>query len=511
MCDIILHISKNEGRHNMKRRITALAAALIICFTQILPCFAETAQPVLPHIDIRGFMNAAIYEDMNDPRSNQLWPLNVDDILGAAARCIPSLMKFAFDKDYEKLTESLVPYVNELFRPLMCGSDGRPLVEGSGAYLYYPTREEVLVSPDLSFTYDWRIDPYESAERLNDFVNYIADELGFGQVVIECHSNGGVVLLTYLSAYGTAKVKSVCFSAAAVYGAGFAGELVKGNMIIDGSGLAQYLLSAFDNNERAELLTGLMKVLDRAGIVSTLADFANSLIQGAHDFLYKKTILPIFGNWLNIWAMVADDLVEDGKEYIFDNLLADKRDEYIGFIEKIDYFTRNFRQCRQENLLAVKESCNVYVFCFYGYTGIPITVDWTVMSDGVLMSKDSSFGASFYDPGSSDRFDEGEYVSPDGMVNGETALFKDQTWYFKNCHHSMTSPYLDEMAKTLLYSDEQADVNSYEEYPRFLINDRLGGGIRPDNGTVTVRLTFFERIAEFFRGLFERIRAFFTA
>ncbi len=493
----------------MKRRIIAFAVALIICLSQIVPCFAEASQPVLPHIDIRGFMNAAIYEDMNDPESEQLWPLDVKAILRAAGNFIPSLAKFAFDKNYEKLSESILPYVNELFHPLMCGSDGKPLVEGSGAYLYYPSRDEVIANPNLSFTYDWRLDPYESAARLDDFVNYLTDELGFGQVVMECHSNGGVVLLTYLSAYGTEKVRSVCFSAAAIYGAGFAGELVKGNMIIDSGGLAEYLLSAFDNNEKAELLTGLMDILNRAGIVSTVANFANGLIHDAHDFLYKKSVLPIFGNWLNIWAMVSDADVEEGKEYIFDTLLADKKDEYTGFLEKVDYFTENFRNSREENLLAVNESCSVYVFCFYGYTGIPVTADWFVMSDGVLMSKDSSFGASFFNPGSFDRFDEGGYVSPDGKVNGETALFKDQTWYFKNCHHSMTSPYLDKMAKTLLYSEGQADVNTYEEYPRFLINDRLGGGIRADNGIITIRLTFFDRIAEFFKEVFERIKALF--
>ncbi|MBR6702162.1 MAG: hypothetical protein IKI78_03360, partial [Clostridia bacterium] len=71
--------------------------------------------------------------------------------------------------------------------------------------------------------------------------------------------------------------------------------------------------------------------------------------------------------------------------------------------------------------------------------------------------------------------------------------------------------YLDKMAKTLLYSEGQADVNTYEEYPRFLINDRLGGGIRPDDGNLTIRLTFFERIAEFFREIFERIKALFSA
>ena len=54
-------------------------------------------------------------------------------------------------------------------------------------------------------------------------------------------------------------------------------------------------------------------------------------------------------------------------------------------------------------------------------------------------------------------------------------------------------------------------MNTYEEYPRFLINDRLGGGIRPDDGNITIRLTFFDRIAGFFREIFERIKALFSA
>lgn len=499
----------------MKKRsvwnsITALLLALLLAAGALLPAFAAAEEPpVLPHIDIRGFMNAAIYADQNDPTSEQLWPLDVKRILQAAGQCIPSLTRFALNRDYEALTESIVPYVNELFRPLMCGPDGEPLLEGSGAYLNYPTYAEVCAQPKVAFTYDWRLDPYASAARLNDFVTYLTDTLGFGQVVMECHSNGGVVMLTYLSTYGTEKVKSVCFSASAIYGAGFAGELVQGNLIIDEGGLAEYLLSAFDNNERAALLSGLMQVLDRAGIVSSLSKFANALIENSHDFLYKKTVLPIFGNWLNIWAMVPDDVVEAGKAYIFDNLLADEKADYAGFLARVDAFTADFRAQRTAHLEAVNADCSVYVFCFYGYTGIPITGDWRVMSDGVLMSKDASFGAQFQDAGSGSRFAPAPYVSPDGRVDGASALFPDRTWYFKYCQHSLVHPDLDAMADALLYADGQATVETFEQYPQFLIFDRVTRTIHADDGNELAPLTFFQRLAAFFRDLFARISALF--
>ncbi|MBQ6266901.1 MAG: hypothetical protein IJK64_03940 [Clostridia bacterium] len=489
--------------------VAAVLLALVLALGALLPCFAAEAAPVLPHVDIRGFMNAAIYADQNDPTSDQLWPLDVKRILQAAGDCIPSLARFALNKDYDKLTESIVPYINELFRPLMCDEHGDPVVEGSGAYLYYPTYDEVLAEPKLSFSYDWRLDPYVSAARLNDYVTYLTDTLGFGQVVMECHSNGGVVMLTYLSVYGAQRVKSVCFSASAIYGAGFAGELVKGNLLIDEGGLNEYLLSAFDNNERAALLTGLMEALDKAGIISSLTSFANGLIEHSHDYLYKKSVLPIFGNWLNIWAMVPDDDVEAGKDYIFGELMADEDVDYTAFLERVDAFTADFRVQREAHLRAVNDACSVYVFCFYGYTGIPITRDWTVMSDGVLMSKDSSFGAEFYSVGSLDEFEPGPGISPDGKVNGATALFPDQTWYFKHCRHSLAHPDLDAMAETLLYADGQATVETFEAYPQFMRFDRLTRTIGPDDGVVTSPLTFLQRVQAFFRDLWARLIAVF--
>ncbi len=489
------------------RRIAALMLCIIMLLSQAIPCFAAESEEILPHIDIRGFMNADIYEDMNDPESEQLWPLDVKRILKAAGSCVPSLAQFAVNKDYEKLTESIVPYVNELFRPLMCDNYGNPIEEKSGAYLYRPTYDEVMENPKLSFTYDWRIDPFISASRLNDFINYLTDELGFGKVMIECHSNGGVVLLAYFARYGAEKVKSCCFSASAIYGAGFAGELVKGNLVVDSDGLIAYMLSAFDNSQREELLRGLMEILDRAGIIADLSDFVNSIVESSHDYLFQKTILPVFGNWLNIWAMVPDDDVEAGKDYIFNRLLANDGKNHTEFLAKADTFTNEVRAPRERLLKEVNSKANVYVFSFYGYTGIPITTDWAVMSDGVLMSADSSFGARFYSSVSADEFEPGPYVSPDGKVNGETALFPDQTWYFKYCRHSLQNEFLDEMAQTLLCSDEQATVKTYEQYPQFLTYNGLTRTIEPDNGTAIIHPYLIQRAQSLAKTVSENIRS----
>ena len=49
---------------------------------------------------------------------------------------------------------------------------------------------------------------------------------------------GGLVMLTYFTLYGTDRVRSVCFNAAAVYGETYTGELMTGDLQISSDALA---------------------------------------------------------------------------------------------------------------------------------------------------------------------------------------------------------------------------------------------------------------------------------
>ncbi len=66
---------------------------------------------------------------------------------------------------------------------------------------------------------------------------------------------------------------------------------------------------------------------------------------------------------------------------------------------------------------------------------------------------------------------EAEYVSPENNIDASTCLFPEQTWFIKNLSHSEGSSAFDEMIKVLLYSDGQATVKSYSNYPRYLLNN----------------------------------------
>lgn len=467
------------------KKIISLILAFSLVFALAVPGFASDSaerpdKKILPHINIRGFMCCPLYEDKTDPDSTQIWPPQGDEIKKAVFELLPDLIKYMFTHKGADFMDDLVPKINRLFNPLTCNADGDPIIEGSGAYQKYPSKEEILANPTIAYAYDWRLDPLESADDLNDFINYLCDDLGFGQVVIEVHSNAGNILLSYLSKYGTEKIYSCCFSATAVYGAGFAAELIQGRVLIDGKGVTEYLLNILSNNDKAKLISFLINLVSRIGILDWLSGLLNTAVQDGHRAFYADCVFPIFGHWLNIWAMVPDEYLESGINYCHTNFGFEKDGKYKEFFEKIDCYSNTVRKTRESTLDKTNKDCNMYVFCFYGMPGIPIASDWNVMSDGVLYSKDTSFGAGFKDFISTDRFKAGDYVSPDGLCDGSTAKFKDYTWYFYGCNHLYKSDFLDEMAKELLWYDGQADVNTFAEYPQFMKFSPVARGVVPN-------------------------------
>ena len=63
---------------------------------------------------------------------------------------------------------------------------------------------ELLFQTDSTykFRYDWRLDPYETAARLREYIDYMKELTGFDTVSLVGFSQGATVLNTYLTTYG---------------------------------------------------------------------------------------------------------------------------------------------------------------------------------------------------------------------------------------------------------------------------------------------------------------------
>lgn len=494
-----------------KQKILSILLSAVLLFSVFLPAVSAQVKESLVQIDMRGFMSYTIYEDKNDPDSAPAFPPSASKITQTVKKLIPAMTSLAFSGDWNKFGDALIPAVNELMFPLGYGNDGEEIY-GTGVHFSYPTYEELTKDLRTDFIYDWRADPFRSAEQLNDFVNYITDELGFDKVCIECHSYGGIVLLTYLSHYGTEKVHSCCFNASAVYGAAFAGELLKGDVNIADDALTEFLKGLFSHSDYELLLNALADAMKEAGLTGFVADFVNDIFTNLSAVIWKNSIVPIFGNWPSIWALCPDEDIDGAFDFIFGHVYANDGADHSGLRQKIERFNTEIRSVREEKLNIINDTTNMYVIGRYGYYGVPLGTIWLANTDTVLNTEAESFGATCKSMSQEDIFNTADrFVSPNGAIDASTCLFPEQTWFIRNCKHTQKDDSINEFASALLHYDGQATIDTMKQYPQYLVFDTVTANLRIDTDLdltlykdtfINKVFSFFARIKSFFRRVF---------
>ncbi len=494
------------------RTIVSLAVALAVIISCTTASFSYENEETCPYIYVHGFMAKDIIADKNNPDSETVWPPASDKILDTVKECLPALLRFLVDRNYEKLGEAIIDPVNELLSGANLDNSG-DASNGSGVYFEYPPAEFITPSSHLNFRYDWRLDPIELAAQLNDFIDYVLNASGSSRVVIECHSFGGVVTEAYTQIYGGEKIKSVCYNTSAVFGESYTGLMMSGNIVIDADSVTEYLKCMLSENERAELIGALLDLLNDAGVTDDIADLLNGIVENLGEELIREILLPMFAGWLSIWAMIPDEYIDSAYDYVFNNLYKDDGIDHSGLRNKIDNYNETIRPFKTQTLLNQSETTNFYVISRYGYTSVPLTERWEEMTDTVVDTKHSSFGAVCADYGK--KFDEAQiaqyadsgYMNADCTVYAGSCLFPEQTWFIRELMHSKSPGCLEEMTEKLLYYPGQADIHTFEEYPQFLHYTDSDGTMLPDTGTPEAEETFVQKVFGYYRKLIRFIRS----
>ena len=471
-----------------------------------------------PEISIHGFMGSTVYMDPNDPDSPDAWPPTADEILGAVKSILPSLAKFSVTWNYNALADALIPVVNDLFRNAELDNNGAPVATASNVrFNPKPDPASLRTGNTISFRYDWRIDPLVSAAQLNDFINYVLESTGAEKVTLTAHSLGGVVMLTYLTKYGYDKVSSVCFNTSAVFGETYTGELLSGQITLNGTALQNYIKYAVGDTEYDYLVSELTDMLKKAGLLDFVSKFGNHLIEKLSARVIPESVVPLFAHWLTIWAMIPDEYVDACEHYVFDNVMKDSGVDYTELRRQIDAYNTEIRPYKKETLNAINncKSVSLYVISRYGYSSLPLTPSYNNLSDGTIDSARTSFGATTAPFGQTLPDDEiqkgGRYISPDKTVDASTCMFPDQTWFINHYKHSSVDDSLDEMIDTLMYHPGQATIDTFEAYPQFLVYNAADRSITPDQGSTVEKLNFFQRFIKFFKELRKILKMLFES
>lgn len=494
------------------KKILSLVLSIIMVAVMFVPATAAVDQSVVcPEIRVPGFVSSVIYKDKNDPASALGVP-GQEEILDCIKNdVVPALIKYLTDKDAEKLGESVAEAVNTQFGDWFNNPDGSAK-ENAGTNFVYPAKEKVKYNSKFSFRYDWRGDPIENAAQLNDFINYILECTGKDKVALTSHSQGSVVVLAYLSVYGSDKVMGVVLDTPAIDGLASVGELFSGRTDFDGEGIASILKMIIGTTEYEELLSSIIDIFSMAGINDSLSEFLDGLYEKIGPTLLRKSLLPLFGCWPSVWSMIPDRYVYDIMDYFFENDFSGE--EYAGLKTKIENFNKTVRANKKQTLLDFDEVGRMAVVTRYGYKAVPVTKEWMLLSDSVIETSSSSLGATTAIVGEyfSDEYLEGKdmkYISPDRTVDASTCLFPEKTWFIKNAYHS-ENEVTEQFYDLLLFSKEEATCDN-SEMSRFMLYDRENGEVVTDE-SVPVKAekpTMFDRIFNFIKAIINKLIDFF--
>lgn len=463
-------------------RLLAVVMALVVCLVPMLAVIANAqGEESVPIISIHGLMASDVWVDPNDPDSELAWPPSKDLILEAVKSAVPAIANIAITKDWQKFGDDVCDIAKKMFAPIYCGEDGS-VVNGSGIRFTYPAPEKIEKDSIVNFRYDWRLDPVEVAAQLDKFIDYVLECSGAETVKISCHSLGGVITNSYLTIYGDSKVSGVCFNSTAIFGQKYIDELMTGKIVLNADSLQFFLGYALDYNEYKTLINEIIAVLRAAGLLDVIANLGNTIVENILEQAAREVLAPMFGGWPSIWAMIKDGDIQESEDFCFNVIYKDV--DRSALKAKIDRYNTVVRPYKESNLKKLNNDASVYVVSRYGYCSIPITPSWDIVSDGVVDSVSTSFGATIapYGQTLSEEYlakADPKYISPDKTLDASTCLFPEQTWFIKDMQHANNPDSLEEMMYTFLRYDGQATVDTFDRYPRFNQYDYVNDVISP--------------------------------
>lgn len=348
---------------------------------------------------------------------------------------------------------------------------------------------------DYSFTFDWRLDPYEHVEALHTHIKNILAATGEKQVSLVSRCLGGAIINAYLDIKGSEKlVKNVVYTETMSNGAdliskGFSGQLefdavalqrYAGQMLYSGKTGYGTKLSVSDLAN--EIITKTVDMLTQTGALDALLGPIDSL----YERLYKALVPALFhalgqGSQPIYWTCVKDEDFDLALDVMFGEEGSEGREYFAGLITKITNYRDRITSKLPElyDRFTNEYEVHIAVVAKYGYINDPITEGRKHLSDGLVCLSDATYGATTAEAGKtlSDEYianriaeGKGDYISFDKEVDTSTSRFADTTWVIKNAHHNMFAAEVEIATSICRGTNVTVETSSY---PRFVMYDEF--------------------------------------
>ena len=476
------------------RVLTALLVAVLLTVTAFTPAASAIGATTVPTVYVLGFGSEIVAVE-GDENSASLYPKAFPDDF---ANTVLNDMKEPFLKgmlgNWDPFHQYVIQVTNSMLADIALDKNGE-VTDGSGRKwknAEIPDAPGSMAPGEYLFEYDWRRDPFEIADQLNDCIEKLKIATGCEKVNLVGRCLGNNIVLAYLARYGDTSVSRVIFYSAGFDGFEFVTSLFSGKIMLDSSEIQRFMdtcgrdqLSSMDP-QTFSLLMFLVKFLNASFVldVGTLA-FNSYFVPEFHQYILPDILRASFATCPGIWSFIGDDEYEHAKRYVF----GDEIDEWAGLIEKIDHYHYDVMMKSDELITGLSEkNIPVYVIAKYGLAMMPLTEDDGLSSDGYASVANSSHGATVAKLGDilspiylyrQKQKDGGKYLEPAKSVDASTCLLPDHTWFIRDLFHTASPVCMEQMLTDLLNYDGYATVFDFAQYPQYQQYEKETDSLRP--------------------------------
>lgn len=478
------------------KKVLSVLLALVLSLSIILPVFAEgeTLQDI-PIITVPGTSNTQILNATGEtivPDS-----FEISDFLSDREKMEPLLKEFAkaiITNRWDKYCDMLVEALSPIWAPAVYNNAGEPQHGDHPTWTWtqnsIPKKTSGFREGDYYFRYDWRRDPYYSAEELDAYVDGVLNATGASKVALVGRCYGACVVSAYLDKYGSDKVDNCIMYMPMVTGVETEQAVFTGAIKLDADTVQMYV-NNWLNEERpisdddlTDLVAALVTIVYYTGGLHLTAKTLDRLIGKFKDNILPRLIRASYGSYPGYWAMIGDEVYEEAKQYVFGGV----EDQYAQLIETADRYHYNVQTPLFDTLDALQESgMKLTVIAKYGFPTYPYFEGSDYLTDSSNSIYKQSFGAtaSTINTVLSESYrnsvieaGNGIYLSADRKVDASTCRYPDRTWFFKDIKHLEMHGYISDLMTYSTQVTEQLTVFDDARYPQFMHKD-LDGNVVP--------------------------------
>lgn len=448
-------------------------------------------------IFVDGIASSALYDaDTGD----KIFPPEAKPIIKAVGKVLPTLVKDMKKNDFFATASVIADAVNPIFSSLPCDENGVPVVNTRVDYTREDENEvKAVVSGEgkrdyLYFSYDWRLPVQTIAAQLHEYIEYVMNTAELDSVSLIGFSMGTCVVMSYLKLYDYQYVDGVALLAGGYNGVSCCGQPFADMLAFDSDAIVRYTDCMFTGAGGA-FGKLLIHSLNSTGALDKIIGIADKMVEDVNDTLYAEVFTKSFAALPGMWSLIPLEYYEQAKDTVINGYGFSQT-----YTDLIDWYHYEV-QANAEDIIngCFDRGINFAVISKYGYPTTPCIEDINAMSDGVIDTRYSSFGAVCADvtgtlgEGYVQQVDNGyNSISPDNMIDASTCRFSDYTWFVKNSFHSNDMDYVVPMCIDLITAETQQNVHD-SKYSQFSVLTSSGLEVMTADNAVSLYKTSYDK------------------